>query len=80
MVIEMTSDELNKVMHEWGMNAAQLAKVLCLHSNKMSEYLGDVERIPCAIAFSVDALQRIPQDERKLLFGQRLNRETHARS
>ncbi|RTZ73836.1 MAG: hypothetical protein DSZ02_06405, partial [Gammaproteobacteria bacterium] len=48
----MTAEELKEVMNLWGLNAAQLAKVLCLHSNKVSEYLGGVSRIPCAIAFS----------------------------
>ena len=76
----MRSNELKAVMQECNMNAAQLAKVLCLHTSKMSEYLGGVERIPCAIAFSIDALQRIPQDERTELFQQRLNRKTHSGS
>ena len=75
----MTADELNTVMHEWEINAAQFAKVLCLHTNKMSKYLGGIERIPCAIEFSIDALKHLPDDERKLLFEQRLNRKTHAR-
>ena len=75
----MTADELNSVMLEWEINAAQFAKVLCLHTNKMSEFLGGVERIPCAIEFSIDALKRLPDDERKLLLEQRLNRKTHAR-
>ena len=34
----MTADELNSVMLEWKINAAQFANVLCLHTNKMSEY------------------------------------------
>jgi hypothetical protein len=76
----MTADELNDVMREWQLNAAQLAKVLCVHTNKMSEYLGGVERVPCAIAFSIDALQRIPLEKRTTLFHQRLERKTHART
>lgn len=74
----MTSDELKVVMRQWDMNAAQLAKVLCLHTNKISEYLGGVERIPCAIAFSIDALERIPREQRAALFRQRLKRKIHA--
>lgn len=74
----MTSDELKVVMRQWDMNAAQLAKVLCLHTNKISEYLGGVERIPCAIAFSIDALERISREQRAALFQQRLERKIHA--
>ena len=73
----MTADELNAVMHGWEINAAQFAKVLCLHTNKLSEYLGGIERIPCAIEFSIDALKRLPDDERKALIEQRLNRKMH---
>ena len=75
----MTAEELSCVMRDWQLNAAQLAKVLCLHTNKVSEYLGDVERIPCAIEFSIDALRRLDEDKRKALFKQRLDRKTHAR-
>ena len=75
----MTAEELNAVMRTWDINAAQLAKVLCLHTNKTSEYLGGVERIPCAIAFSIEALQRLPEDERKTLFAERLQRKTHGK-
>ena len=76
----MTSEELNKVMRDWQLNAAQLAKVLCLHTNKLSEYLAGIERIPCAIEFSIDALNRISKDERSELFRLRINRKTHQRS
>jgi len=75
----MTAEELKEVMKQWGLNAAQLAKVLCLHSNKVSEYLGSVSRIPCAIAFSIEALQRLPAAERSALFEKRLQRPTHGR-
>lgn len=74
----MTANELNTVLKDWNLNAGQLAKILCLHSNKMSEYLGDVERIPCAISFSIDALQRLPESERRTLFEQRLERKAHS--
>ncbi|MEM7304938.1 MAG: hypothetical protein AAF372_05380 [Pseudomonadota bacterium] len=75
----MTADELKSQMQEWKLNASQLAKVLCLHTNKVSEYLGEVERIPCAIEFSIDALKRLPDKERTSLIEQRLARQTHAR-
>ena len=75
----MTAEELDAVMKNWGMNAAQCAKVLCLHTNKLSEYLGGVERIPCAIEFSIDALNRLAIEDRKRLFEQRLQRKTHGR-
>ena len=75
----MTAQELNEIMHSWQLNAAELAKILCLHTNKMSEYLGDVERIPCAIAFSIDALQRLSEQERKKVFIERLQRKTHGK-
>ena len=74
----MKAEELHSVMREWGINAAQLAKVLCLHTNKMSEYLAGVEKIPCAIAFSVEALNTLPPDERNALIEQRLKRVPHA--
>lgn len=76
----MTADELNAIMHEWEINAAQFARILCLHSNKLSEYLGGVERIPCSIEFSIDALKRLSDHERKALFTERVNRKTHART
>lgn len=76
----MTSNEMKNIMQQWQLNAAQMAKVLCLHSNKMSEYLGEIERIPCAIAFSIDALQRLPEEARKQCFTERLARKTHAKT
>ena len=53
----MTADDLKQILSDWELNAAQLAKVLCLHSTKLSEYLGDVKRIPCAVIYSIEALQ-----------------------
>ena len=76
----MTAQELNEIMHNWQLNAAELAKILCLHTNKMSEYLGDVERIPCAIAFSIDVLQRLPEKERNKVFTERLQRKAHSKA
>lgn len=73
----MTGDELKGVMQEWGLNAAQLAKVLCLHSNKLSEYLADMERIPCVVAFSIEALQLLSPGERSALIQKRLQRKAH---
>lgn len=75
----MTAEELKQVMLRWELNAAQLAKVLCLHSNKVSEYLGEVSRIPCALAYSVEALELLPAEERRRLFEKRLQRSTHGR-
>ena len=76
----MTAEELNAVIRQWDMNAAQCAKILCLHTNKLSEYLGGVERIPCAIEFSIDALNRLSKEDRMQLFEQRLQRKTHGRN
>ena len=76
----MTADELKAVMHEWRLNAAQFARILCLHTNKMSEYLDGVERIPCATAFSIDTLRRLPDDVRNALFKERLNRKPHTKT
>ena len=45
----MTATELNQIRKHWQLNAAQLAKVLCVHTNKMSEYLSGVTRIPCSL-------------------------------
>ena len=49
----MKAEELKAQMQAWNLNAAELAKVLCLHTTKVSEYLGDVQRIPCVIEFSI---------------------------
>lgn len=75
----MTAEELREVMLEWQVNAAELAKLLCLHSNRLSEYLGGVERIPCSIAYSVQALRLLPPRQREELFQERLSRPTHGR-
>ena len=75
----MNADELKAQMHAWNLNAAELAKVLCLHTTKVSEYLGDVERIPCAIEFSIDALRHLPDQERAALIQRRIHRKKHAR-
>jgi hypothetical protein len=64
-------------MKQWDLNAAQLAKVLCLHSNKLSEYLGGVSRIPCAVRFSIEALQLLSPGQRSALFEKRLQRQAH---
>ncbi|WP_018955146.1 hypothetical protein [Thioalkalivibrio sulfidiphilus] len=73
----MTGEELKQVFRDWGLNAAQGAKVLCLHSNKLSEYLEDVSRIPCAVAFHVEALNLLPEVVRQRLLAQRVQRRTH---
>lgn len=75
----MTAEELDQARKAWGLDAAQLAKVLCLHGNKVSEYLGGVERIPCAIAYSVEALELLGEAQRRALFEKRLARPTHGR-
>lgn len=75
----MTGEELKQVFRNWGLNAAQGAKVLCLHSNKLSEYLEDVSRIPCAVAFHVEALSLLPEAERRRLLAQRVERRAHER-
>jgi hypothetical protein len=73
----MTAEELNQVLTQWQLNAAQAAKVLCVHSNKLSEYLGGVTRIPCAVAFHVDALNHVPHEQREKMFARRINRKAH---
>lgn len=75
----MTAAELKQVMEQWRLNAAQLAKVLCLHSARVSEYLAGVEPIPCSIVYSLEALQALPEAQRKTLFEKRLARPTHGR-
>jgi hypothetical protein len=75
--MEMTAEELKQLMIRWELNAAQLAKVLCLHRNRMSEYLGGVSRIPCSLAYSMEALELLPARERRRLFEKRLRRPTH---
>ncbi len=76
----MTGEELKTILKKWQLNAAQGAKVLCLHSNKMSEYLEDISRIPCALRFSIEALELLDEDTRRVLFEQRLQRKPHARN
>jgi hypothetical protein len=73
----MTPDELKQAFDAWGITAAQGAKILCLHSNRLSEYLAGVERIPCALAFSVEALGLLDDKVRQTLFTQRLARRAH---
>jgi len=73
----MTPEELKTVMQNWDLDAAQLAKVLCLHSNKLSEYLEGVSRIPCAVRFSIEALQLLTPGQRSALFEKRLQRRAH---
>ncbi len=75
--MQMTAQQLDDVIRQWGLNAAQAARVLCLHSNKMSEYLGEISRIPCAVAFHIDALNRLPKQEQQQVFVQRIERESH---
>lgn len=73
----MTAEQLIQVLRDWQLNAAQAAKVLCVHTNKMSEYLSGVTPIPCCMAFHIDALQQILEDQRNKLFQQRINRKSH---
>ena len=74
----MTETELDQARKHWQLNAAQLARILCVHTNKMSEYLSGVTRIPCSLAMHIEALQLLPDDTRAMLFGQRLNRKAHS--
>ncbi len=75
----MTAEELEAVRRRWNLNAAELAKALCVHSNRMSEYLGGVTPIPCALAFSVEALELLPEATRARLLERRLARKAHER-
>jgi hypothetical protein len=74
----MTETELNQTRKDWQLNAAQLARVLCVHTSKMSEYLAGVTRIPCALAMHIEALQLLHDEARLTLFQQRLNRNVHS--
>ena len=75
----MTAEELNELRRAWDLDARQLAKVLCLHSTKVSEYLGGVEKIPCALAYHLEALGMLSEEQRQTLFEKRLARPTHGR-
>ena len=77
-MISMTETELNQIRKDWQLNAAQLARILCVHTNKMSEYLSGVTPIPCSLAMHVEALQRLADDTRATLFEQRLHRKAHS--
>ncbi len=74
----MTEIELNQIRKGWQLNAAQLARVLCVHTNKVSEYLAGVTRIPCSLAMHIEALQLLSENTRLALFEQRLNRKVHS--
>ena len=74
----MTDTELNQVRKNWQLNASQLARVLCVHTNKMSEYLSWVTRIPCAVVMHIEALQLLAAAKREALFEKRLNRRAHS--
>lgn len=71
----MTGDELKQVFRNWGVTAAQGARVLCLHTNRLSEHLEDVSRIPCAVVSRVEALGLLPDAERQRLFERRIHRK-----
>lgn len=73
----MTAEELQDMLKQWNLNAAQAAKVLCVHTNKMSEYLGGVARVPCSVAFHVDALNQMTEEQRGKIFQQRMHRKAH---
>lgn len=74
----MTEAELNQIRKIWQLNAAQLARILCIHTSKMSEYLSGVTRIPCSVVMHVEALQLLDEDKRAVLFEQRLQRRAHS--
>lgn len=74
---KMKGEELKQILKGWQINAAQGAKILCLHSNRMSEYLEDITSIPCAVRFSVEALQLLDDETRRVLFEKRLQRRAH---
>jgi hypothetical protein len=73
----MTPEQFKQVLQSWQLNGAQAAKILCVHSNKLSEYLDGVSRIPCAVALHIEALQHVPDQQRLAMFEQRLNRKAH---
>ncbi len=73
----MDAEELKTTLKQWNLNAAHAAKVLCVHTNKLSEYLGGVARIPCSVAFHIEALNQLPEEHRGRLFQQRINRKAH---
>ena len=74
----MTADDFKQIIHDWGINAAIAAKVLCIHSNKMSEYLEGITAIPCSVALHVDALMHLDEETRNELIEQRLQRKAHS--
>ena len=73
----MTSEELRKILDAWNIDARQAAKILCLHTSKLSEYLDDVSRTPCAVKYSVEALELLDDETRRQLFERRLRRTAH---
>jgi len=73
----MTGDELKNTFDAWQISAAQGAKVLCLHTSRVSEYLGDVSTIPCSVSFHVEALDLLERTQRAKLIAKRLQRKHH---
>lgn len=71
-----TADELKRAFAAWWITAAQAAKILCLY-NRLSEYAGGIERISCAVAFSVEALGPLDDKVRQALFTRRLAHRAH---
>ncbi|GAB4350827.1 MAG: hypothetical protein Kow006_14060 [Gammaproteobacteria bacterium] len=75
----MTGVELKARFDAWGVSAAEGAKVLCLHTGKLSEYLSDVTPIPCAVAFHVEAISLLDPEVRAALIERRRRRRAHSR-
>jgi hypothetical protein len=74
----MTGNELKKVFDTWQITAGQGAKILCLHTGTLSEYLSDVTRIPCSVRFHIEALNHLDDTTRATLFKRRLARRAHS--
>ena len=73
----MNSEGLKQVMLQWGLNAAQLAKVLCIHTSSLSEYLDDLKKVPCSIRFHIETMNALSKEQQQELISRRLERKAH---
>ncbi len=73
----MTGSELKNTFTEWKINATQDARVLCLHTSKVSEYLSDVSSIPCSVSFHIEALNLLERTRREERIARRRQRKPH---
>jgi len=73
----MTEIELNQPGKHWQLIDAEMARMRCVHTSRMSAYLSGVTRISCSLALHIEAVQLLSGDTRAALFEQRVNCKAH---